>query len=573
MIVKFVFVSVIICIFSNCFANYSSNECLSEDWKRSGKLTLTCNKFRKFESCANEIAPNGNATEVHAMCLLNKFPTELFDAFRSMKGLLVYEPPHLTQRDLLGANQLENLVLESGKLNFSASTFVNAPKLKAIGIKYCHVDYIDPQTFNGASALRTLILRIQPNVSLPVGLFDGLTNLKVLDYGVEFAMNEIDMETLRIPVDNNIKLFKLVSSNHTALKAEMFINFTKLTMLLLRYNGIYGIQPYTFAMMNQLILLDLSNNKIEELTQTMLAGLTNLRTANFRSNEIRHIESESFSSTPQLRRLDLSKNKMLSFEPHTFNILLKIRYLDLSFGSVNQSTFMWFCNLRNLSYANLRQMGISKLNKCAQNSRTPIDIMPDETTFNTTETAELLSEWQYLEHGLFYWKNVIDLDFIEGMKYENEFTELLDGPRNISAGGNKLDILDLSRNRLSDWEDNLFDDFINLRVLKLDYNPIESLRSGQFNGLGNLLILRLDYCELTSLDFNNFSQLPNLRNLHLAYNRIATITPPAMLMNRLTFLDLGGNYIPRTALYTDAFRDSLNPDVWYGAKFIIDNTR
>lgn len=210
MIVKFVSVSVIISILSNC----SANECLSEDWRSTSDLSFNCEKLRKFESCANEIAPNGNITKVDINCLeLNDFPTEVFRVFPSIKALTVVSSPHLTQRDLLGANQLEYLSLNFAEFNLTSSTFVNAPKLKAFGIQYADVAYIDPQTFNGASALRILTLKIVSSAPLPEGLFDGLTNLQVLEIFRSISKprfdNKIDIETLGIPVDNNIKLLNL----------------------------------------------------------------------------------------------------------------------------------------------------------------------------------------------------------------------------------------------------------------------------------------------------------------------------------------------------------------------------
>lgn len=156
---------------------------------------------------------------------------------------------------------------------------------------------------------------------------------------------------------------------------------------------------------------------------------------------------------------------------------------------------------------------------------------------------------------------VIDLAYIDGMDHENEYSELLDDNPSTSVGGSRLTVLNLGFNRLSNWEDNLFDNFVNLRVLDLDHNPIESLRSGQFSGLGNLLILRLNYCELTSLDFNTFSPLTNLRKLYLSHSRITTITPPEMSMKRLIVLQMGGNYFPSSSLSAEAFRKSFNWDI------------
>lgn len=571
-------ISIIACLLSNWFGNCSANECRSQDWAYDGRI-INFNDdavpFSNFERCANEIEPNGNVTEVFIYSESDVFMTKLFAAFPSLKSLSFF-PSDLTQQDFLGANHLESLTLWKGHLNLSSSLFVNAPKLKTLRIKKSRVVHIDPEVFKGASALRTLTLHLNSEAIWPEELFDGLTNLQVIDL-LRFVETErnivhniIDLETVRIPADNNIKMLIFSRGNITELKAEPFVNFKQLTMLLLGHNKIGRIRPNTFVGMNQLILLDLTRNNIEELTPAMLTGLTNLRTVYLARNRLRYIESGTFSSTPQLRRLDLSYNGMLTLEPHTFTSLPKLNHLDLRLfkayddGSTlehNDSTldFNVFCNVPNLSLLNLQSRGISKLKKCTpsgNSEQAEINLTSEEIPVNATLIAELLSEWEYLDFNInpaFGGKTVRGLAYIDGTEHKN-IPVFLNESRYVSVGGSRLDVLILRSNRISDWEDNLFENFVYLKGLDLDDNPIESLRSGQFNGLGNLLVLTLYDCKLTALDLNAFSPLTNLKKLDLTFNPITTISPPEMPMHRLVDLYLTGSRLRDQSLDKEALR-------------------
>lgn len=576
MFVKLLYL-VIIYVLSNCSTNCLAVRCQP----RGGETTpykvlqfkceypqFAWTSLSSFKRCGNEEVANENVTKVLILdCEMNTFPTEVFNVFPNMTdfaieidGLVGY----LSQEMFIGANHLENLSIRGGKFNISASIFTNLPRLKAFHIKMSDVDFIDPQAFIGASALRTLVLYIIVTDAklCPEGIFDSLTNIQVLElscYAAELEWglrNIFNVETLKVPANNKIKFLALLEGDITELKAEIFVNFTSLRQLRLDGNGIKRIRPYTFVKLNDLIILEVRVNNIEELTKAILSGLVNLRVADFRINGIRYVEWEAFSGMQQLRRLDLSFNNILALE---FVYNKEVQIIDLS----------WYCNVLNLSYLNLEGTGISRLRKCTQNSnrgeRASTDLSAEETSLNIKETVELFSEWQYLTSELAKdgdipsYRVVTVSIFITHEIHEKGYSDLIDEPRNISsAGGCTLAELNLRVNQLSDWEENLFDTFVNLRVLDLDNNPIESLRSGQFNGLGNLLILKLNWCKLTSLDFNVFSPLTNLKELYLTYNRLTTVIPPLRPMNGLDVLELYSNRFEHYPFTKEELEKSFN---------------
>lgn len=593
MIIKLLYL-VIIYVLLNCSTNCLAARCQprGRETAPTEVLEFDCREIPEFawtslssfKRCGNKEVANENVTKVLiGGCNIDMFPTEAFHVFPNMTEFAIQlsylELGHLSQEKFIGANHLENLSIRDGKFNIPASIFLHLPRLKAFQIKYSRVDFIDPQAFIGASALRTLVLDIiVTNATLcPKGIFDSFTDIQVLGLGCYvlvpgqgYYRNEFNVETLKVPANNKIKFLALLNGNITELNADMLVNLTSLTQLRLDSDGIQRIRPYTFVKLNDLIILEVRGNKIQELTQAMLAGLINLRVADFYLNEIRYIEREAFSGMLQLRRVDLSHNKISALESHMFHSLLKIRNIEFAYNTEVQIVDLnWFCNALNLSYLNLRGMGISTLKKSTQNSNrgevASTDLSAEEAPLSIKETVELFSEWQYLTSELTLDGDIpsdrmMTVAFVNGMGHEKEYSDLIDGPQNISSvGGSTLAKLNLAGNQLSDWEENLFDTFVNLRVLILDGNPIESLRSGQFNGLGYLLILSLARCRLTSLDFNVFSPLTNLRQLYLQSNDLTTVIPPARTMNGLDLLVLRyENRFEHEPFTEEEFKKSFN---------------
>lgn len=84
----------------------------------------------------------------------------------------------------------------------------------------------------------------------------------------------------------------------------------------------------------RLQVLDLSQNRIRELTRESFSSLTDLKFLYLFDNMINHIEDDSFAQLTSLESLDLSGNGLLDVPTETFNLpLLRNLYIaDNSFG-------------------------------------------------------------------------------------------------------------------------------------------------------------------------------------------------------------------------------------------------
>lgn len=81
-------------------------------------------------------------------------------------------------------------------------------------------------------------------------------------------------------------------------------------------------------------VLDLSQNRIRELTRESFASLTDLRYLYIFDNMINHIEDDTFAGLTSLEALDLSGNGLLDFPAEVLNlpILRNLYIADNSFG-------------------------------------------------------------------------------------------------------------------------------------------------------------------------------------------------------------------------------------------------
>lgn len=103
--------------------------------------------------------------------------------------------------------------------------------------------------------------------------------------------------------------------------------FTK--SLYLFSNGIEGLTTEDFDGLDNLEMLDLSQNKLTELPERVFEPLTSLRNLDLSSNQITHISEECFQGLALLERLYLYSNVIETIHPAAFNGLEHLLELKL----------------------------------------------------------------------------------------------------------------------------------------------------------------------------------------------------------------------------------------------------
>lgn len=135
--------------------------------------------------------------------------------------------------------------------------------------------------------------------------------------------NDIPVSTRKIDLSQN---------SITALHSNAFINFTICLYLYLNYNKINRIENSSFEGLDNLKLLDLSNNNIFKIPNAFMS-LKNLKWFYLQNNVVEEFSKVdktgkySFKGLVSLNLLDLSNNLISNFPNEVFSYLRNLKEL------------------------------------------------------------------------------------------------------------------------------------------------------------------------------------------------------------------------------------------------------
>ncbi|KAM4809773.1 toll-like receptor 3 [Rhinophrynus dorsalis] len=289
-----------------------------------------------------------------------------------------------------GLNKLEYLNMEDNKLlTLTENTFTNLTSLKYLSLcdSTLNLQTVTNMTFSSLSKSPLLQLNLTKTglTKLEYGAFSCLEHLKVLDLG----LNRIDQVILghEFLGLNNIEMIYLSYNNHLTLTSSSFMYTPSLQRLFLRKAALTfsDPNPSPFKILQNLTILDLSNNNIANIQEDVFEGLSNLRILNLQHNNLARlwknanpggpvlflkglhnleilsllsngfdeIPSMAFKGLSKLNNLELGENNVCIIPPTTFDELRSLSILDLHknlITSVEKEVFQKvFNNLQNLS--------------------------------------------------------------------------------------------------------------------------------------------------------------------------------------------------------------------------------
>ena len=235
------------------------------------------------------------------------------------------------------------------------------------------------------------------------------------------------------------------------------------------------------------------------------------------------------------------KNKLKDLRSNTNNVQLAngrlkevpkelknctgIKYLDL-FGNSIQEIPDWFFQFKKLEHISLRSNLLKEL----------------PTIVFTIENIKYLnlSDNQIREIKGHYFRNLIDIEKVD-ISYNQISslpTEKIEYP--------KCKILNIKGNRLEKFPTAIGDAYT-LEKLDLSENKISSIDDDVFDILGNLVELDLSFNELTYLP-TSIGKLTKLKRLNLSGNKISSLPKEFENLTSLEFLDFDSNPIGRVPI-------------------------
>ena len=255
-----------------------------------------------------------------------EFTKELVDLDISNNQLSTLLPSIFTSSKLIRLSVANNSIT-----SLPAQVFANQENLQYLDLSgnILTSSEIKPNLFAGLSHLMELDLSQNQVDKLRKKIFWELTSLESLS----MSNNKIrEIPNKLFKSQSNLKTLKLSKNLLTQLTNEALLGIELLNHLMLDNNLLEEIDEQVFTNLSSLSLLDLSNNNLLTVPKS-LRFLRNLKSIDLSKNFISDLEGIPL---PQLWRLNLSKNKIGNVSATALKELISLQILDLSNNKIEE---------------------------------------------------------------------------------------------------------------------------------------------------------------------------------------------------------------------------------------------
>ncbi|NXX82233.1 TLR3 protein, partial [Urocolius indicus] len=336
----------------------------------------------------------------------------------------------------------------------------------------------------------------------------------------------------------NVPLLQILKLEHNELYKlpdGVFASCTNLTELYLGYNRL-AIKNEPFKTLENLNILDLSNNLLKSANLGSQQQLKNLHELLLQSNQIAELKKEDFSflSNTSLDSLDLSSNPLKEFHSGCLHAIGNLSGLILNNVELGENlTKKIGTELSNTAIQNLSlsHVGLSYIGKTSFQGLQGTNL----TVLNLSQNS-----LSVIEDDSFQW--------LSSLQYLDLKHNKIKVSSRLFYGLSSLKHLNLINSLTGKIEDFSFHWLYHLEYLTMDNNNFPGISANTFTGLNNLKYLSLCNCNINLQKITNktFSSLANssLQVLNLTKTRISTIESEAFsFLRHLKSLDLGLNEI------------------------------
>lgn len=335
-------------------------------------------------------------------------------------------------------------------------------------------------------------------------------------------------------------LRKLELINIQVKQTGRLIKFKSLVEMKLRNIGLNDL-PKNFVQQH-LITLDVSNNNLKKLSNTMLQ-MSNLEQLDLSRNQLTTIDY-LFDHLTSLKQLNLSSNLISRLTEFSFRNLTQLQYLNLKSNRLHQVELGAFYQLNNLVKLilddNIRLEHL-KLDLFALRMRS-LHLSQTNLTSIPQSINEHIREL-YLDHNQLERLTIGDFEHLTNLKTLHLNSNLLNEIEFDTFGRmSYLVELYLSSNHLLQVPEQLPK---LLRILSLSDNLITELNCSKIMHLNQLETIDLSTNYIQHLDLHCFSTFLNLKYLDLSENQLTTVDELFVNLKQLETLNLSGNELIR----------------------------
>uniref|UniRef100_A0A6N2N312 Leucine-rich repeat-containing N-terminal plant-type domain-containing protein n=1 Tax=Salix viminalis TaxID=40686 RepID=A0A6N2N312_SALVM len=399
-------------------------------------------------------------------------------------------------------NKLEYLDLGDNNFNNSVlSSLKGLSSLKHLSLRYNQLKgSIDTKDFDSLSKLEELELRFNKIQNFVTSTdFDSLSKLKELDLSENEIQNFVTSTGFERPGSlDKLEILDLSSNRINDSSLSFLKGLSSLKHLNLAYNQIKGSMDIKGferpGSLDKLEILDLSSNRINDCNLSSLKGLSSLKHLYLRGNQLNgSIDTKDFDSLSELEELDLSENEIQNFVTSTGferpGSLDKLEILDLSSNRISDGNLSFLKGLSSLKHLHL-----------------------DKNQLKGSMEMKDFDSLSKLEE-LYLSGNEIQI-FVTSTGFER------------SGSLDKLEILDLSSNRISDGNLSFLKGLSSLKQLHLNKNQLKgSMEMKEFDSVSKLVELRLEENEIQNFATSTAGSerspgLNKLEILGLSFNKL-----------------------------------------------------
>ena len=317
----------------------------------------------------------------------------------------------------------------------------------------------------------------------------------------------------------------------------------------------------------EVISLNLSRNLSIDVPKDFIQSCCNLREIKFVSNEAWHLP-QSFSLASRLTMLDVSNNRLENLDPADLDKLKSLIVLKLSNNKIRSlpKSFSRFVSLRSL---NLSSNYITNFPECLYDLKCITDL---DISFNSIKEFPKLGQLKTLEK-IWVTNNELtgalpaSFEMLENLR-EADFRFNAISNIDVLSKLPRLEQLMIGHNNISVLEGCLE----KCKILHADHNPIT--RFNLTSAMPLLYSLNLASAKVAQLDDSLFEKMPNLVYFRIDKNHFVNMSPQIGKLRKLEYLSVAknplnsipatvGNLIElRTLDARECNMKTLPPEIW-----------
>lgn len=335
-------------------------------------------------------------------------------------------------------------------------------------------------------------------------------------------------QTLMLPTnlgEHFLSLEKLavIKSGLFVIDAGNFADLGQLKVLNLTGNKLSEVTSGTFDSLSKLVTLDLSSNNIEILEHDVFKALTGLITLDLGHNLLSSTDDKLFESSKHLEVLLMNDNRLKTLDNNFLTSLTALTKVDLSNN---------VCIDIQHPKATLKDIEAKIIDHCIA----PVDITC-KAQFELQEMSEITGKINCVAVNLVisYPKTKIS-DVKCDLKEDVEIFSALDQtmlfmPYGMATKFSKLKEINIQRSKLTALQQHDFDGLAELKQIWITFNNISSIGAGAFDSVPQVETLCLASNNIQNLPANIFANQSRLKTLILSDNQLKRL-PANILKSR-----------------------------------------